>query len=190
MLADRGAVVIDADRIAHEAIARGGPAYERVVERFGPRILAPDGSIDRAELGGIVFADAASRRDLEAITHPEIYSAIGRRLEGLSGFGGVVVLDAALLVETLPDRGRSLGLQALVVVAAEAQDQIERAVRERGLAAEGVRARLAAQAPEARKLAAADYVLDNRGTLEDLERSVDALWKDLTEPPGRATSAV
>lgn len=181
LLAARGAVVIDADRIGHEVIAPGGPAHEGVVARFGREVLAADGTVDRARLAAIVFSDPAARRDLEGLAHPAIYAEIRRRLEDLRGEKGIVVLDAPLLVETLPDRGRAMGMQALVVVAAGVEDQVERMVTGRGMSLEQARSRIAAQAPAERKLAAADYILDNRGDPRDLERAVDRLWRDLTE---------
>lgn len=179
LLARRGAAVLDADEIAHQVIEPGRPANQRIVERFGSDIRREDGSIDRSALAAIVFSDAAARRDLEAITHPDIYAEIGRRLEVLRERDVLAVLDAALLVETLPDRGRSLGMRALVVVAAHPAEQVERAVRDRGMSHEAAQARLEAQAAQARKLAAADYILDNRGTPEDLELAVGVLWDDL-----------
>jgi dephospho-CoA kinase len=178
MLEARGAVVIDADRIAHEVISARGPAYPAVVDRFGPGILAPDGDIDRGKLARTVFNDPDARRDLEALTHPEIFAEIARRLAAERERAGVVVLDAALLVETGAHRGL-LPMAALVVVAAEPEDQIERAARRRGLTRQEARARIASQAPIEAKLAAADYVIDNRGDLAELERNVDALWEDL-----------
>ena len=177
MLAAKGAVVVDADRIAHELLAPGGAAVAAVGARFGPGVLGPDGGVDRAALRGVVVADPQARRDLEAITHPLIYAEIVRRI-GDAPPGAVVVIDAALLVETL---GRSrLGLDALVVVAADEAGQIERAVRRSGMTAEDAAALMAAQAPAERKLAAADYVIDNRGSLEDLAAGVDTLWRELS----------
>ena len=177
MLAAKGAVVVDADRIAHEVLAPGGAAVPAVGARFGPGVLGPDGGVDRAALRGVVVADPQARRDLEAITHPLIYAEIVRRI-GDAPPDAVVVIDAALLVETL---GRSrLGLEALVVVAADEARQIERAVRRSGMTAEDAAALMAAQAPPERKLAAADYIIDNRGSLEDLVAGVDTLWRELS----------
>ncbi|MGH2706723.1 MAG: dephospho-CoA kinase [Actinomycetota bacterium] len=187
MLEARGAVVMDADRIAHEVISVAGPAYPGVVDRFGPGILGPEGRIDRGKLARVVFADPQARRDLEAITHPAIFTEIARRLASLGDQAQVVVLDAALLVETGAHRG-PLPMAALVVVAAEVEDQLKRAARQRGIGAKEARARIASQAPIEAKLAAADYVIDNRGGLPELERSVDALWEDVLARfgPGRA----
>lgn len=137
------------------------------------------GTLDRPRLAEIVFNDPDARRDLEAITHPAIYEEILRQVEGARGHDGLVVLDAALLVETLPDRGKALGLDALVVVAAHVEDQIERMARDRDMTSDQARARMGAQAPQERKMAMADYVIDNRGDVEGLKASVDVLWDDL-----------
>jgi dephospho-CoA kinase len=177
LLESRGAVIVDADRIGHDVLAPGGPAEGPVVERFGREILGPGGAIDRSKLGAIVFSDPQARRDLEALTHPPIFEEIGRRLLAAYPPGTVVVLDAPLLVET---RARdSVPLAALVVVAADRSQQVERVLARGTMTADQVSAVIAAQAPAERKLAAADYVLDNRGTLEDLEASVATLWADL-----------
>lgn len=180
LLGEMGAEIIDADLLGHEGQVPGGPAYEPIVRRFGPKILKPDGTIDRARLAEIVFSDPQALKDLNAITHPAIYRTILSRLEELRSTHRLVVLDAPLLVETLQDRGRSLGMDALVVVAAGIEDQIERVARDRGMTAEDARARIKSQAPQSVKLAAADYIVDNRGTVEDLQKSVDVLFDDLT----------
>jgi dephospho-CoA kinase len=179
LLEARGAVVLDADLIAHEILAPGGAAVGAVLQRFGPEVAGPDGGIDRRRLRSLVFADPAARRDLEAITHPLIYAAMASRLGGTFEEDTVVVVDAPLLVET---GGRDrVGMQALVVVAAEQSQQIERVVARGGMTAEEAAAVIAAQAPAERKLAAADYVLDNRGSLADLEAGVETLWGELLE---------
>ena len=179
LLGALGAVVLDADLIAHEILAPGGAAVSAVLQRFGPEVAGPDGGIDRRRLRSVVFADPAARRDLEAITHPLIYAAMASRLGGTFGQDAVVVVDAPLLVET---GGRDrVGMQALVVVAAEQSQQIERVVARGGMTAEEAAAVIAAQAPAERKLAAADYILDNRGSLADLEAGVETLWAELLE---------
>jgi len=179
LLEARGAVVLDADLIAHEILAPGGAGVSAVLQRFGPEVAGSDGGIDRRRLRSLVFADPAARRDLEAITHPLIYAAMASRLGGTFEQDTVVVVDAPLLVET---GGRDrIGMQALVVVAAEQSQQIERVVARGGMTAEEAAAVIAAQAPAERKLAAADYVLDNRGSLADLEAGVETLWAELLE---------
>lgn len=179
LLAANGATIVDADRIGHAVLARGGPAYQRVVARFGTGVLAEDGQVDRALLGAAVFADPQARRDLEAISHPLIYAEMARAIVQARRRDpeAVVVVDAPLLVET--GGAQTLGLDALVVVAADPAQQLARAVA-RGTTPERVAAVIAAQAPMERKLAAADYVLDNRGTPEALAVGVDTLWADLS----------
>lgn len=174
LLAGRGAYVIDADAVAHEVLGPGGAAVEAVVMRFGPSVRGADMGIDRAALGAVVFADPAARRDLEALTHPAIRAEMARRTAA-SG-ARVVVIDAALLVET---GGRATmaerGMDVLVVVAAEPAQQIARAVA-RGTPRERVEAVMAAQVTPSERMAAADFVLDNRGSLDDLEAGVATLW--------------
>ncbi len=178
LLEARGAVVLDADLIAHEILAPGGAAVGAVLQRFGPEVAGP--------VRSLVFADPAARRDLEAITHPLIYAAMASRLGGQFEQDTVVVVDAPLLVET---GGRDrVGMQALVVVAAEQSQQIERVVARGGMTAEEAAAVIAAQAPAERKLAAADYVLDNRGSPADLEAGVETLWAELLERFGSKSS--
>jgi len=186
LLEARGAVVLNADLIAHEILAPGGAGVSAVLQRFGPEVAGPDGGIDRRRLRSLVFADPAARRDLEAITHPLIYAAMASRLGGTFEQDTVVVVDAPLLVET---GGRDrVGMQALVVVAAEQSQQIERVVARGGMTAEEAARVIAAQAPAERKLAAADYVLDNRGSLADLEAGVETLWADLLDRFGSRIS--
>jgi dephospho-CoA kinase len=179
LLVSKGAQLIDADELAREVVEPDRPAHQEIIKRFGEGVLGEDRSIDRNALGDIVFADASARKDLEAITHPRIYEEISRRLEEARPGDGVVVLDAALLVETAGNRGRNIGLDALVVVAATVEDQIDRMARERGMPEEQARARMAAQAAQEKKLALADYIVDNRGTMDHLERNVEVLWDDL-----------
>jgi dephospho-CoA kinase len=181
LLEAKGGAIIDADKIAREILAPGTPAHRKVVERFGQEVLLPSGDIDRAKLGHIVFSDPGARADLESITHPEIYAEISRRLDDHRESDRVVVLDAALLVETMGDRGRALGLDALVVVAASVEDQVSRMMEQRRMPQDDARARMAAQSRQERKMALADYVIDNRGTRETLEQNVDLFWTDLNE---------
>ncbi|HXF36399.1 MAG TPA: dephospho-CoA kinase [Actinomycetota bacterium] len=180
MLAARGAVVVDADDLARRAVEPGTPGHARVVERFGERILAPDGSIDRRALAAIVFADPVARRDLEAIVHPEVLRMFAEEAARHRGTDRVVVYVAPLLVET----GHADAFDVLVVVSAPEERRIERLVRDRGMTPEDVRARIAAQLPAEEKARRADVVVDNAGSLEELERRVDALWGDLRARAG------
>lgn len=185
MLESKGAVVIDADVIAREVVVPKRPAFRQIIERFGPEMAGADGEIDRKALGDLIFKDPEARRDLEAITLPEIYKEIKWRIEQHreSKQEGAptefVVVDAALLVET--GGAELLGLDALVVVRSQRDLQIQRAVAHRNMGDEEASARLAAQAPISEKLAAADYVIDNRGSLEELQESVDTLWAELVK---------
>jgi dephospho-CoA kinase len=174
LFAERGAVVVDADVLAHAATAPGGAAHAAVIERFGPGIVAPDGSIDRGALADVVFADPAARTDLEALVHPAVLEAIDRRLTAEAATDSVVVVVVPLLVEVGWD-----GADAVVVVDCPEEVAIRRLVEERGMDEADVRRRLAAQADRATRLARADHVLTNDGTLDDLRRQVDALWSTL-----------
>ena len=175
MLEKRGAVVFDADVLAREAVAMGTPGYDHVVERFGANILHPGGDIDREALASIVFADPAARRDLEAIVHPEVRRLFAEGTERHEGTEAVVVFSAPLLVET----GMHTAFEVLIVVSAPVQTQIARLLRERAMSEDAIRARIAAQLPIEDKAAVADVIVDNEGTLEDLERQVDRIWGDL-----------
>jgi dephospho-CoA kinase len=178
ILRDLGAYVIDADRIAHAIIAPGGAAHHPVVARFGAGILAEDGSIDRKKLAGIVFADPAAVRDLNAIVHPAVRDEIERRLTAHAGSPSpapVAVVDAALLVES----GIHESLDALVVVSCPVAVQLARALARGGLTEAEARARIAAQAPLSAKLAAADYVIDTSGTMDDTRRHTRVVWGSL-----------
>jgi dephospho-CoA kinase len=176
MLADRGAVILDADVFAREAVEPGTAAFEAVVRRFGPSALAPDGGLDRAKLASIVFGDPASLRDLEAIVHPEVHRMTSDGIAARSGTDVVVVLVNPLLVE-MGDHERS---DVLVVVDAAPETRISRLVA-RGMDEADARARLAVQMPLEQKTAIADIVLDNNGSLGQLERQVEERWPDLAE---------
>lgn len=175
MLEARGALVFDADLLARDAVEQGTPGYRRVVERFGPNVLAPGGGIDREALAAVVFADLAARRDLEAIVHPEIRRLFAESTEAYRDTDAVVVFSAPLLVET----GMHTAFEVLVVVSAPAATQVERLMRERGMSERAIRERIAAQLPLEVKAEAADILIDNEGTLEELEAQVDRLWTEL-----------
>jgi dephospho-CoA kinase len=181
LLEDRGAVVFDADVLARAAVEPGTPGHDAVVERFGADVLAPGGEVDREALASIVFADAAARRDLETIVHPEVRRLLAESCEAYRDTDRVIVFSAPLLVET----GMHTAFEVLVLVSAPVQTQIERLLRDRGMSEEQVRARVAAQAPLEDKAAVADVIVDNDGTAEDLEGQVDRLWDDLRERAAR-----
>jgi dephospho-CoA kinase len=176
MLAKRGAVVIDADEIAREVIASGTPGFRAVVERFGDEVIAHDGSIDRAALAEIVFADATARAHLESIVHPEVRRRIAETVAAHAGSDDVVVVDSPLLIET----GEHENFPVVVVVTASAVERLAR-LTARGMAEHDARARMAAQVPQEEKAGVADVLLDNDGTLAGLEGQVDRLWADLSE---------
>ncbi|HSS68278.1 MAG TPA: dephospho-CoA kinase [Nocardioidaceae bacterium] len=175
MLAEKGAVVIDSDVLAREVVAPGSPGLAAVVDAFGTDVLTPDGELDRLALGRVVFADPDARRRLEAITHP-LVRARARDIEAGTCAGTVVVHDIPLLVET----GQQDKFDAVVVVEAAVEAQLQRLRQTRGMAAEDARARIAAQATSEQRRAAADYVIVNDGSLDDLRRRVDEVWSALT----------
>jgi dephospho-CoA kinase len=173
LLADRGAVVIDADVLAREVVEPGRPGYDAIVTRFGPGVVGADGRLDRPALAALVFSDPSARADLNAIVHPLVAEETLRRVGGLPE-DSVVVMDVPLLVEAA--RG---GYHAVVVVEAPEEVRLER-LAARGMDPTDARARIAAQASDAERRAVADAVLDNSGSPTDLERQVEALWDDLS----------
>jgi dephospho-CoA kinase len=175
LLERRGAVVFDADALAREAVEPGTPGHDAVVERFGANVLAPGGELDREALASIVFADPAARRDLESIVHPEVRRLFADGCEAYRDTDRVVVFSAPLLVET----GMHTAFEVLVLVSTPVEAQIERLLRDRAMSEEQVRARIDAQAPLEKKAAVADVIVDNDGSLEDLQAQVDSLWDEL-----------
>jgi dephospho-CoA kinase len=176
MLQERGAVVLDADEFARAAVVAGSAGLRSVVERFGREILGPDGELDRQKLASIVFADPAALADLEAIVHPEVRRMMADGIqENLDG-DRVVVLVNPLLIEM----GTHRDCDVVVVVSAPLDTQVARSVS-RGMSEDDVLARIAAQLPLDERARIADVLLDNEGTLSDLEHEVDVLWHDLRE---------
>ncbi len=175
MLAERGAVVIDADAISRQLVEPGEPALDRLVEEFGPRILREDGSLDRGALAQAAFGDAAAAARLNEIMHPAIRAESERRIADAVGRGAtVVVYDMPLLVET----GQQEVVDRVLVVDVPEAVQLERAVGSRGLDESDVRRRMALQASREERLRCADGVIDNSGDVAETERQVDALWRD------------
>ena len=178
LLAARGARVVDADLLAREVVAPGTPGLAAVVERFGPEVLLPDGALDRPALGRVVFSDPEALAALNGLVHPLVGRRTAERVEAARAEGvRVLVHDVPLLVEN----GLAPSYDAVVVVAAEPAAQLDRLVRLRGMTEQDARARIAAQAPLADKLAVATHVVRNDGPLEELAPQVDALWDDLLE---------
>ena len=174
ILAELGAVVIDADLIAREVVARGTAGLDAVVAEFGPELLTADGDLDRPAMGALVFGDADARKRLEAIIHPLVH-ARSAELEAEAGDRGVVVHDIPLLAEV----GRAGSFDEVIVVDAPAELQVSRMVDERGWTREDAESRIAAQATRDDRLAIATYVVDNTGTLEDLRAQVEGIYAAL-----------
>lgn len=178
LLAERGAIVIDADALGHAALAPGEPAWKAAVEHFGDEILAAGSMhIDRKRLARIVFEDPAKLATLNAITHPVIVRSIADRIEANRSTDAIVVLDAALVVEL----GLAGTLDLVVVVMSERETRTTRLIKERGMTRAAVDSRIAAQGSTEDLIAQADIVVTNDGTLEDLTLEADRLWAKLEE---------
>ena len=174
ILDELGAVVIDADVLAREVVAKGTDGLREVLQAFGPGVLTDDGSLDRPAMGAIVFADAEQRRVLEAIIHPRVRER-GAEIEAAAGPDDVVVHDIPLLAET----GQVDGFDAVIVVDVPTELQVERMVDLRGMTREDAEARVAAQASREERLAIATHVVDNTGTVDDLRRRVTQVYREL-----------
>ena len=175
LLAEHGAVVIDADQLAREVVAQGTRGLGDVVAAFGPGVLTPDGDLDRPALGAIVFKDAEKRRRLEAIIHP-LVRARSAQLEAAADPDAVVVHDIPLLAES----GQAGSFDAVIVVDVPPEVQVERMMRDRGWSRAEAESRIEAQASREDRLAIATYVIDNDGTLDDLRARVDEVYAALT----------
>jgi dephospho-CoA kinase len=177
-LAARGAVIIDADVAARQVVAPGTPGLARIAEAFGPGVLRPDGALDRERLGAIVFGDPAQLAKLNAITHPliaEWMRAAERAAAAAARDEPIVVYDVALLAEGALWADYDL----VVVVDVPPEVQVDRLVSQRGMSPDQARARMAAQASREQRLAMADVVIDNSGSLDDLDRRVAEVWAGL-----------
>ncbi|MGI5321621.1 dephospho-CoA kinase [Actinomadura nitritigenes] len=182
-LDERGAVVIDADKIAREVVEPGTPGLAAVVAEFGEEVLLPSGALDREKVGRIVFADADRLAALNAIVHP----LVGERMQELMDAApadAVVVYDVPLLAEN----GLAGMYDAVVVVDAPEETQLDRLTSRRGMTEEDARARMAHQATREQRRAVATQVIDNSGTLDDLKSQVDALWETLTNQAADKTA--
>jgi dephospho-CoA kinase len=180
VLAELGAVVIDADAIVHELQAPGAPMLDTLAEAFGPEILDAAGALDRKALADRVFDDAEARTRLGNIVHPPTGVEMARRLEAARAAGApVVVLDIPLLLEGRARGGGGFGLDAIVVVWVPEDVQLARAVARDAAPQEEIRARIRAQMPLDEKRALADRVIDNSGTPEETRRQVEALYREL-----------
>src|SRR3954453_11151783 len=176
LLAARGALIIDADRIAREVVEPGTPGLAAVVEAFGAGVLAADGTLARPALAAVVFADPEERARLDGIVHP-LVRARAAELAADAPPGAVLVHDVPLLVET----GRADSYDLVLVVEADGETRVARLVQ-RGLTAEDARARIAAQATDEQRRAGGDVVLDKGGTEDELAAQVDRLWRERLAP--------
>ena len=174
ILDELGAVVIDADLLAREAVAAGTDGLAAVVAAFGEGVLAPDGSLDRPAVGAIVFADEEQRRTLEAIIHPRV-RARAAEIEAEASPDSIVVHDIPLLTET----GQAGSFDAVVVVDVPVATQLDRLVELRGMSRQEAESRVAAQASREERLAIATYVVDNTGTIEELRARVAEVYAEL-----------
>ena len=180
-LAARGAVVIDADAVTREVQQPGSPVLAALAERFGADVIAADGTLDRARVAAIAFADADALADLNAIVHPAVGAEINRRIREQADTDRVVVLDIPLLTENPRD-----GLQGKIVVDVPVETQVERLVRFRGFDEADARARIARQATREQRLEGAGFVIDNSGGLDELEPQIAELWAWLQSLPHSA----
>jgi len=183
LLADRGAIIIDGDAIARALQRSGTDVFAAVVERFGD-VIAADGELDRAKIASIVFADAVALADLNKIMHPAIGVEMLRRISELRDTDAIAILDFPLLAES-PRRG----LSGVIVVDVDPEIAIERVVRDRGMKASDVQARIDKQASRKDRLAIADRVIDNSGTKEDLVLQIAQAWDWILNLPDAGADA-
>ncbi|MBA3310573.1 MAG: dephospho-CoA kinase [Nocardioidaceae bacterium] len=176
LLAERGAVVVDADLLARDVVAAGTTGLAEIVVEFGPDMLTESGELDRTAMGERVFGDDRARARLEQIIHPRV-RARAAEIESASPPDAIVVHDIPLLVET----GQADRFDAVIVVDAPVDVQLQRLTGTRGMGEEEARSRISAQTTRERRLAVADHVIENAGTLDDLRAAVDAVWAQLTD---------
>jgi dephospho-CoA kinase len=174
LLVARGAELIDADQVARDVVAPGGPAYQPLIDRFGRGIVAPDGTIDRPALAAVAFADDAARADLNGITHPAIGIAMIHARDALEDTDKIVVLAIPLLTAVHRD---TVKLRAVVVVDCPTDIALERLLSQRGMDRADAEARIRAQISREERIKEADYVLDNSGDRAALEGEVAKLWE-------------
>jgi len=175
MLADRGAILVDADELARRALEPGSRAYRQVGDLFGDEVVTASGELDRAAIAATVFSDPERRRALESIVHPEVFRMLAETVEARRGTEDIIVFDAPLIVET----GFHEACDVVVVVTALEEDRVARTVRNRGMTADQARARIGAQIGDAEREAVADVVIRNDSDVDQLEARVDDLWERL-----------
>lgn len=178
-LVEHGAVLVDADVLAREVVEPGTPGLAEIRRSFGESVIAEDGSLNRAALGAIVFADAGKREALNAITHPAIWHRAKELFAAATAKNpdAVIVYDVPLLAEAAADRPMKFDL--IVVVHADIETRIDRMVELRGMSRAEAEGRLRAQASDADRLKFADVVIDSNGTIENTLEQADALWDSL-----------
>ncbi len=185
MLAERGAVIVDADQIARDLQQPGSPVLDRMADRFGAHIIRHDGSLDRAAVASIVFGESPEARqalaDLNAIVHPAMHDEIRRQIAAQADTDRIVVLDFPLLAENPRD-----DVAATIVVDIEPEIAVHRLVEYRGMEESDARNRIASQISREERLSRADFVVDNSGDHDALRREVDELWRRLTQLRGGA----
>jgi len=177
-LAARGAVIVDADQVVRDVQQPGSPVLAKLAERFGAEVIAADGSLDRAALASIAFADPYALKDLNGIVHPAVGAEMNRQVMGNVATDNVVVLDIPLLTENPRE-----GLQGKIVVDVPVETQVERLVKYRGFDEADARARIARQATRELRLETADFVVDNSGDPADLDDQIERLWTWLQSLP-------
>lgn len=178
MLAARGAVIIDADAITRDVQQPGSDVVQKIAERFGRDVVDAHGALIRKRVADVAFSDPQALKDLNAIVHPAVGAEIARRVDELAATDEIVVLDIPLLTEN-PRRG----IQGKIVVDVPVEVQVERLVRYRGFTEGDVRARIARQASREERLRDADFVVDNSGTVDELDAQIAELWVWLSSLP-------
>jgi dephospho-CoA kinase len=183
-LAEHSATIVDADVLAREVVEPGTSGLAAIAEHFGPSVISADGTLNRPALGAIIFADAEQREKLNSITHPAVWRR-ARELFDAAAPDAVVVYDVPLLVEGA--KGRQLDFDLIVVVNASTATRLRRLMELRGMTREEAGHRLNSQASDTERLAVADVVIDNNGTIEQTLEQVDALWAKAQQSVGSRT---
>ena len=178
LLAQRGAVIVDADQVVRDVQQPGSPVLAKLAERFGDQVIAADGSLDRAAVASVVFTDPEALKDLNKIIHPAVGAEMNRQVLAERSTDRVVVMDIPLLTENPRE-----GLQAVIVVDVDPEVQVLRLVTGRGFDEADARARISRQATREQRLATATHVIDNSGTFDDLVPQIERLWTELTSLP-------
>ena len=181
LLERRGAVLIDADQLARDAVEKGTPGFDRVVDAFGPEVVTPGGDLDRPALAARIFSDPEQKSTLEAIVHPEVARRFSDQVDAYRATDRIVVYVSPLLVEL----GLAPAFDVVVVVTASPHLRVSRVASDRGLSPDEVRGRMAAQATDEQRAEVAGVLIDNDGSLAELEPQVDRLWADLMARAGR-----